>query len=134
MTNPAEAHTQDAVLACAAALDRMQNRRGFEVSWLQPGAPVEEDADGRAVWFPDLPVVWTASAQFKGRRVFIEAPDPGTACDQLITKLVTGGLHLACGRKMAVSTRPHVTRRHCLWSRVGDAWLSGCGRTVPPPA
>ncbi len=77
----------------------------------------------------DPPHRWYASAQYKGARVFAEDPDdPTIAADGLAIQILDGGMCTHCGKTVHISpTTPMRTRKGCMWARVDDRWVRGCG-------
>jgi hypothetical protein len=71
---------------------------------------------------------WYATATYHGaKQSSQDHPDPLTAAEGLMAKLIVGGRCVACGQRIilkgwAGDTKP----KRCVWHRVATTWVPGC--------
>jgi hypothetical protein len=99
----------DEVVAAADLVGR-SGGRSFEVGYLNDDPPHE----------------WYATATYRGARVIAQGhDDPGSACDALAAKILTGGQCTHCGRTVAITHSRRVADR-CVWTRTDERWQGAC--------
>jgi hypothetical protein len=96
---------------------------------------------------------WYAQAYYKGTRVITEHhPDPVTAAEDLLRRLLEGGVCTHCGGLVALSERGATihpgtrlldgsvmteerarSMHQCHYRRVGKTWVRGCEDAHPHP-
>jgi hypothetical protein len=130
---------QDAVIACADLAGRT-GAREFVVGYLHEDVPAEQAG-------------WYAEVTYQGVKIICDDyPGPDQACDALARRLLHGARCTHCHGLVTLSDQGAVapgvahmidgstytsedaaTWPQCRWRRMGDRWVRGCERRIPPP-
>lgn len=106
--------TQERMMAAIDAIAR-SGAKGFEVGYLDEDVPAHLAR-------------WYATATYHGaKQSSQEHPDPASATEGLMAKLLVGGRCVACGQRITLEGWAGDDKpKRCVWHRVRACWVPGC--------